>query len=91
MNKQSYLFTVTGTYLWAVVAESAGVVGFNNKNRIVQRREEPVYLHFLESCMQNYFEGFAYDKDTIDADAIKLLKKEEINFLKTLEIQRFID
>ena len=48
MNKQSYLFTVTGTYLWAVVAESAGVVGFYNKNRIVQRREEPVYLHFLE-------------------------------------------
>ena len=41
--------------------------------------------------MQNYFEGFAYSKVTIDADAIKLLKKEEINFLKTLEIQRFID
>ena len=28
--------------------------------------------------MQNYFESFAYNKVTIGADTIKLLKEEEI-------------
>ena len=39
--------------------------------------------------MQNYFKGFAYNKVTIGADTMKLLKKEEIDFLKTLGIQHF--
>ena len=39
--------------------------------------------------MQNYFIGFAYNKVTIGADTMKLLKKEEIDFLKTLGIQHF--
>ena len=41
--------------------------------------------------MQRCFEGFAYSKVTIGADTMKLLKKEEINFVKTLGIQHFID
>ena len=39
--------------------------------------------------MQNYFEDFAYNKVTIGADTMKLLKKEEIDFLNTLGIQHF--
>ena len=39
--------------------------------------------------MQNYFIGFAYNKVTIGPDTMKLLKKEEIDFLKTLGIQHF--
>ena len=39
--------------------------------------------------MQNYFEGFAYNKVTIGANTMKLVQKEEIDFLKTLGIQHF--
>ena len=39
--------------------------------------------------MQNYFEGFAYNKVTIGAGTMKLLKKKEIDFLDTLGIQHF--
>ena len=72
-----------------MIVKSTGVVTFRDKNEAVQKREGPVYLHFLEGCMQNYFEGFAYNKVTIGADTMKLLKKEEIDFLKTLGIQHF--
>ena len=63
-----------------MLVKSTGIVSFRDKNGAVQKREGPVYLHFLESCMQNYFIG---------ADTMKLLKKEEIDFLKTLGIQHF--
>ena len=33
--------------------------------------------------MQNFFEDFAYNKVTIGADTMKMLKKEDIDFLKT--------
>ena len=72
-----------------MIVKSAGVLTFRDKNGAVQKREEPVYLHFLEGCMQNYFEGFAYSKVMRGADTMKLLKKEEIDFLKTLRIQHF--
>ena len=72
-----------------MIVKSAGVLTFRDKNGVVQKREEPVYLHFLKGCMQNYFEGFAYSKVMIGADTMKLLKKEEIDFLKTLRIQHF--
>ena len=72
-----------------MIVKSTGIVTFRQKNGAVQKREEPVYLHFLEGCMQNYFEGFAYNKVTIGANTMKLLQKEEIDFLKTLGIQHF--
>ena len=72
-----------------MLVKSTGIVSFRDKNGAVQKREGPVYLHFLESCMQNYFIGFACNKVTIGADTMKLLKKEEIDFLKTLGIQHF--
>ena len=67
-----------------MIVKSTGVVNFRDKNGAVQKKERPVYLHFLEGCMQNYFEGFAYNKVAISADTMKLLRKEEIDFLKTL-------
>ena len=39
--------------------------------------------------MQNFFEDFAYNKVTVGADTMKMLKKEDIDFLKTLGIQHF--
>ena len=69
-----------------MIVKSTGIVTFREKNGAVQKREGPVYLHFLEGCMQNYFEGFAYNKVTIGANTMKLLQKEEIDFLKTLGI-----
>lgn len=63
----------------------------NGKNGTLQKREELLYLHFLESSVQNYFEGFAYSKIMVETDTMELLKKEKINFLKTLGIRRFID
>ena len=72
-----------------MIVKSTGIVTFRDKNGAVQKREGPVYLQFLEGCMQNYFEGFEYSKVTIGADTMKLLKKEEIDFLKTLGIQHF--
>ena len=72
-----------------MIVKSTGVVTFHDKNGAVQKRERSVYLHFLEGCMQNYFEGFAYNKVTVGADTMKLLKKEEIDFLKTLGIKHF--
>ena len=72
-----------------MIVKSTGVVNFRDKNGAVQKTEGPVYLHFLECCMQNYFEGFAYNKVAIGADTMKLLKNEEIDFLKTLVIQSF--
>ena len=74
-----------------MIVKSTLVVRFRDKNGTVQKGDESVYLHFLERCMQNYFDGFAYSKVTIGADTIKLLKKEEVAFLKILRIQRFID
>lgn len=41
--------------------------------------------------MQICFEGFAFCKVTIGADTVKLLKKDEIDFLATLGIELFID
>ena len=70
-----------------MIVKSTGAVTFRDKNGGIQKREGPVYLHLLEGCMQNYFEGFAYNKVAIGADTMKLLKKEEIGFLKTLGIQ----
>ena len=70
-----------------MIVKSTGIVTFRDKNGAVQKREGLVYLHFLEGCMQNYFEDFAYNKVTIGPDTMKLLKKKEIDFLKTLEIQ----
>ena len=72
-----------------MIVKSTGVVTFRDKNGAVQKRKGLVYLHFLEGCMQNYLEGFAYNKVTIGADTMKLLKKEDIDFLKTLGIQHF--
>ena len=72
-----------------MLVKSTGIVTFREKNGAVQKREGPVYLHFLEGCMQNYFEDFAYNKVTIGANTMKLLQKEEIDFLKTLGIQHF--
>ena len=72
-----------------MIVKSTGVVTFCDKNGAAQKREGSVYLHFLKGCMQNYFEGFAYNKVTIGADTMKLLKKEEIDFFKTLGIQHF--
>ena len=72
-----------------MIVKLTGKVTFQDKNGALQKREEPVYLHFLEGCVQNYFEGFAYNKVMIGADSMKLLKKEEIDFLKTLGIQHF--
>ena len=72
-----------------MIVKSTGIVTFRDKNWAVQKREGLVYLHFLEGCMQNYFEDFAYNKVTIGADTMKLLKKEEIDFLNTLGIQHF--
>ena len=72
-----------------MIVKSTGIVTFREKNGAVQKREGPVYLHFLEGCMQNYFEDFAYNKVTIGANTMKLLQKEEIDFLKTLGIQHF--
>ena len=74
-----------------MTVKSTAVVTFRDKNGTVQKRERPVYLQFLESSLQNYFEGFAYNKVTIGADTMKLLKKDEIDFLATLGIERFID
>ena len=39
--------------------------------------------------MQNFFEDFAYNKVTVGADTMKMLKKEDIDFLKILGIQHF--
>ena len=72
-----------------MIVKSTGVVTFPDKNGAVQNREGPVYLHFLEDCIQNHFKGFAYNKVTIGADTMKVLKKEEIDFLKALGIQHF--
>ena len=72
-----------------MIVKSTGIVTFRDKKRAVQKREGPVYVHFLEGCMQNYFEGFAYNKVTIGANTMKLVQKEEIDFLKTLGIQHF--
>ena len=72
-----------------MIVKSTGIVTFRDKNGPVQKREGPVYLHVLEGCMQNYFEDFAYNKVTRGADTMKLLKKEEIDFLNTLGIQHF--
>ena len=72
-----------------MIVKLTGKVTFQDKNGALQKREEPVYLHFLEGCVQNYFEGFACNKVMIGADSMKLLKKEEIDFLKTLGIQHF--
>ena len=72
-----------------MIVKSTGVVTIHDKNGALQQREGPYYLHFLDSCIQNYFEGFAYNKVTIGADTVKLLKKEKIDFLKTLGIQLF--
>ena len=70
-----------------MIVKSTGIVTFRDKNGAVQKREGLVYLHFLEGCMQNCFEDFAYNKVTIGPDTMKLLKKKEIDFLKTLGIQ----
>ena len=70
-----------------MIVKSTGIVTFRDKNGPVQKREGPVYLHVLKGCMQNYFEDFAYNKVTIGPDTTKLLKKKEIDFLKTLGIQ----
>ena len=72
-----------------MIVKSTGIVTFRDKKRAVQKREGPVYVHFLEGCMQNYFEGFAYNKVTIGANTMKLVQKEEIDFFKTLGIQHF--
>ena len=72
-----------------MIVKSTGVVNFRDKNGAVQKRKRLVYLHFLKGCMQNYFEGFAYNKVTIGADTMRLLKREEIDILKTLRIQHF--
>ena len=66
-----------------IIFKSAGIVTFRDKNGAFQKREAPVSLHFLESSMQNFFEDFAYNKVTIGADTMKMLKKEDIDFLKT--------
>ena len=68
-----------------MIVKSTVVVIFREKNRTVQKRESPVYSHSLESCMQ-YFEGFAYSRVTICADAIKLLKKIEIDILIEIDV-----
>ena len=72
-----------------MIVKSTDIVTFRDKKGAVQKREGPVYVHFLEGCMQNYFEGFAYNKVTIGANTMKLVQKEEIDFLKTLGIQHF--
>ena len=45
-----------------MTVKSTGVVTFSDKNGAVQKREGRVYLQFSEGCMQNYFEGFAYNR-----------------------------
>ena len=64
-----------------MIVDSTGLVTFCDENQMVQKRETQVYLHFLESCMQNYFEGcFASSSIMADADKIQLLKREKIKF-----------
>ena len=65
-----------------IIVKSTGIVTFRDKNGTVQKREGPVSLHFLEICMQNFFEDFAYNKVTVGADTMKILKKEDTDVLR---------
>ena len=72
-----------------MIVKSTGAVTFRAKKGAVPKREGPVYLHLLEVCTQNYFEGFAYNKVVIGADTMKLLKKEQQSLLVECIIDQF--
>ena len=50
------------------------------------KKEGNVYLHFLEECLTNYFDSFKYANIVVPDDTRKSLKKQEIDFLKSLGV-----
>ena len=70
-----------------LIVRTHGVVEFTDRQGRFQRKEGPVYLHFLETCLKSYVEGFNYDKLIVQADTNRLLKEEEKEYLQTLGIK----
>ena len=67
-----------------LIVRSHGIVSFTDKDGHLQQREGPVHVHFLEDCLKNYFKDFEYGKIFVPEDVSKMLKNDEIQFLRSL-------
>lgn len=64
-----------------MIVKSTGVVTFRDKNGLFQKREWPVYPHFLGSCMRKLLRRLCIQQVTI-GDKMKVLKKKDIDIFK---------
>ncbi|XP_057309058.1 uncharacterized protein LOC130648319 [Hydractinia symbiolongicarpus] len=69
-----------------LIIKSTGVVTFTDKYKKVQKREGPVYVHFLEECLKGYVENFKYENVTVSDDTKNNLTTAQCNFVLSLGI-----
>lgn len=69
-----------------VIVKSHGVISYTDKQGRLQKREGPVYLHFLEDCLKEYFTEFEYKNIEVPVGTNKLLEADEKVFLKSLGV-----
>lgn len=71
-----------------LIVKTTGIVTYpdpRNSGQLV-KKEGNVYLHFLDECLNNYFDSFKYENIVVPDDTRKSLKSSEITFLRSYGI-----
>ena len=69
-----------------MIVKTTGKQTFKVKDKI-HVKEGPIYLHFLEPCLKNYFQHFQYDMITVPSDTSDGLTEQAKNYIKSLGLK----
>jgi len=67
-----------------LIVRTTGKQKFKDKKGKVQVRDGPLYFHFLESCLNNYFQSFEYKNISVPEDTKNGLTEQARNYLSSL-------